>query len=155
MPTTGSPINLILTLEPLEAVDLASVDESARLLLADLRESEGTVTAELLVGDSGPVGAKSPEAITIGMLALAVLPTMLPRLVQALQAWSLRWRDYRVRIKKQVGDQSFELEYAPSRTSSEELQRLIDLVAHALPDHPAPAEVQLEPQAGPPIAEPT
>jgi hypothetical protein len=121
-------LQLVVQLQPSDTNDSEHVDRSTRLLLETLTEAPDFTDVRLLGDVPIPAGAKAGEAITIGVVALAVLPTLLPRFVDALQAWSLRWRDYRVRIKRQVGDQSLEVEYAPGNTSIEELNSLLSLI---------------------------
>ena len=123
------PVQLVVQLQPPDTNDWDHLDRSSRSLLAGLKESTAITDVRFLKGDSIPVGAKSGEAITIGVVALTVLPSLLPRFVDALQAWSLRWRDYKIRIKRQVGDQSLEIEYAPGKTSLDELNGLLSLIA--------------------------
>jgi hypothetical protein len=139
----GESLELIVSILPCDSGDLEQVDQKTRSLIAELRDSDFVTAAGLVEGNSTPKGAKSPDAVTVGMLALAVLPTMLPRLVEFLQSWTLRWFDYKIRIKRQVGDQSLEIEYIPAKTSPDELQDLLDRVARALPHaRQKPAQVK-------------
>jgi len=92
----------------------------------------GVDSAEMVSAGEAPAGAKSAEAVTIGALAVAVLPTFLPRLVEYLQSWCLRAENRKVRIKTQVGDRSVEVEYSPSALSQEELTQLVTKLTSSL-----------------------
>ena len=83
-------------------------------------------------GEPSPEGAKSAEAITIGALAVAVLPGFLPKLVEYLQSWTMRGENRRVRVMSQVGDRSIEIEYSPAAMSINELKRLVDSLTESL-----------------------
>lgn len=85
-------------------------------------------------GGRAPAGAKSAEAATLGALAVAVLPVMVPRLLEFLQSWTLRGENRTVRIKTQVGDRALELEYSPRDVSSAEMTRLVRDFTSALQD---------------------
>lgn len=56
------------------------------------------------------------EAISIGILLLAIAPTLLPSLIKYLQAWTLRSENRRIKIKTPQG---LEVEFTPSRKLSE------------------------------------
>jgi hypothetical protein len=121
---------LILNIE-VGDIDTDMLDRLTRSLRGELLEL-GVNSAEVVASGDVPEGAKSPEAVTWGALAVAVVPTFLPKLVEYLQSWSMRGENRRVRIKTQVGDRSVEVEYSPSALSQEELTRLVDKLADSL-----------------------
>lgn len=79
-----------------------------------------------------PEGTKSMEAITLGTLGLAVLPELIPKLVEYLHSWTMRAENRKVNVKTQVGDRSIELEYSPAALSPEELKNLVETLTGAL-----------------------
>jgi len=79
-----------------------------------------------------PEGAKAVEAVTLGALALAVLPVFMPKLVEFLQSWVNRAEYRKIKVKTQVGDRSIELEYAPENLSTKELKRLVSTLTEAM-----------------------
>lgn len=107
------------------------LDELGRQLYSELGEL-GVEAVSISSGEPAPEGAKSAEAATIGALAVAVLPSFLPRLVEYLQAWTLRGENRKVRIKSQVGNRSVEIEYSPSAITPEELKSLVASLTEAL-----------------------
>ena len=85
------------------------IDALARQLLAELREME-LESADLASAGPAPEGTKSPEAITLGALALAVLPSFLPKLIDLVQAWALRGQGRTVKFKGKLAGQEVEFE---------------------------------------------
>ena len=73
-----------LTVEAGADAPADQVDELTRQLYAELGEL-GVEAVSLAASEPAPEGAKSAEALTIGALAVAVLPTFLPKLVAYLQ----------------------------------------------------------------------
>jgi hypothetical protein len=69
--------------------------------------------------------------MTIGALAVAVVPQLLPKLIEFLQAWSLRGKDRTVKIKASVGDRSVDIEY-PEGASEEAVRELIQKMTDTL-----------------------
>lgn len=118
-------IQLTLLTDIGEEGDIEELDQVTRQLLAELREFDLESVSLVREGDS-PEGAKAVEAISVGALGVAVLPAILPKLVEFLQAWSLRGENRTVKIKTQVGDRSLEVEYLPETMTQDELINLVD-----------------------------
>jgi len=74
------------------------IDEMARNLLAELWQMAEVDSPHLTVGSSIPAGAKG-DPITIGSIVLATLPTFLPKVVEAVQAWGTRGTGRTVKFK--------------------------------------------------------
>ena len=123
-------IGLTLNLD-MVGTDADQLDLATRYLRDELFDL-GVNSAEIISAGEAPGGTKSAEAITIGALAVAVLPTFLPRLVEYLQSWCMRSENRKVRIKTQVGDRSVEVEYSPSAISQEELTQLVSQLTDSL-----------------------
>ena len=99
-------------------------DQLTRQLLAEICEID-VVSVELEREGSSPEGAKSAEAVTIGEIAVAVLPAFIPKVVEFLHDWSSRG-DHPVKIRTKVGDRELEVEYSPKSMSQDELKSLVD-----------------------------
>jgi hypothetical protein len=70
-----------------------------------------------------PEGAKG-EPVTWGILALAVMPNLVPRLVEFLQSWTLQKENCVVKIKTPAG---LEVEFTPEkRLTQAELTSLVE-----------------------------
>jgi hypothetical protein len=108
-----SPVELKLEVSIEDASD-EELDQMTRQLLAELRETE-VESVELARGGSAPQGAKG-DPVTLGAIALVALPTFLPKIVEAVQAWALRGQGRTVKFK----GKGIEFEGPP-----EELQKLL------------------------------
>jgi len=107
------------------------LDALTRTLRDELQELDLQSVDLMRAGGAAPAGTKSAEAITLGALAITLLPSVLPKLIECLQAWSLRGQNRTVKIKANVGDRSLELEYAAG-TSEAALKSLVDALTTTL-----------------------
>ena len=121
---------LILNIQA-EDLDPDRLDQLTRGLRGELLEL-GVESAELASAGEAPEGTKTADPVTLGVLAVAVLPAFLPKLLEFLQSWSMRAENRRVRIKIQAGERSVEVEYSPSALSQEELTKLVETLAGSL-----------------------
>jgi hypothetical protein len=131
MPSNKKVANLTLQVDAGQDADTEELDQLTRRLFGEIRELD-VESVELAGGEAVPAGAKSAEAITLGVLAVAVLPTLLPELVRFLQAWSLRGENRTIKIKTQAGDRAVELEYNPSTMSLDQVQSLVETLNETL-----------------------
>ena len=106
------------------------VDALTRRLRTELQDF-GVEHVTLQTGTATPSGTKSVEAVTLGALAVTILPQLLPRLIEFLQAWSLRTKDRTVKIKATVGDRSVDIEY-PEGVSEAAVQDLVEKMTATL-----------------------
>lgn len=96
------------------------LDRMTRQLLTELHDLRiGQVS--ILQEGFAPEGAKSAEAITLGAIAIAVLPPLLPKIIEAVQAWVLRGNNRTVKFKGKISKQMIEFE-----GSAEEFQKLLE-----------------------------
>jgi hypothetical protein len=95
------------------------IDRMTRQLLSELREMD-VEWAELTKGGSAPDGTKAFDPITTGSIIMAVLPSMLPKIVEGVQAWAMRGSNRTVKFKGKIAGQAVEFE-----GSGEDLQRLL------------------------------
>jgi hypothetical protein len=91
------------------------LDLMTRNLLKELRETNAESVKLLSVG-TAPEGSKAGEAITVGMLAMEVLPAVLPSVIALVQSWVTRGQGRTVKFK----GKGIEFE-----GSAEELQKLL------------------------------
>jgi hypothetical protein len=122
--TNDVQLNLTIA-EP--GADAECVDDLTQRLMRDLRD----LGAEYVERPSdGPAqeGAKGASAFTWGALALGAAPAFLPKLVEFLQAWTLRGEKRTVKIKTPAG---VEVEFTPEkRLSQDELLALVQRLTH-------------------------
>jgi hypothetical protein len=95
------------------------IDRMTRQLLSELREMD-VESAELVASEAAPAGTKSVDPVTVGAIVIAVLPNMLPKLMDMIQAWAMRGSNRAVKFKGMVAGQVMEFE-----GSAEDLQKLI------------------------------
>ena len=91
------------------------LDQMTRNLLKELRETDVEYARLLSVG-TAPEGSKAGEAVTVGMLAVQVLPAVLPSVISMVQAWVTRGQGRTVKFK----GKGIEFEGSP-----EELQKIL------------------------------
>lgn len=91
------------------------IDRLTRQLLSELRKTD-VESVELAKGGEMPQGAKSGDPITIGSIAVSVLPAVLPAVVSMVQAWATRGQGRTVKFKTK------EIEF---EGSPEEFQKLL------------------------------
>src|SRR5689334_23104866 len=96
------------------------LDDLTRSLYVELQDLD-LENVELKKSGELPKGAKSAaDPITIGAIAIAVLPTLLPKVVEFIQDWSQRGDKKSVKFKGKIAGEVIEFEGSP-----EELQKLI------------------------------
>jgi hypothetical protein len=128
----GDPRSTSLTIHLDAGTDVPADDLDALTRgLRDEIQDFGVETVALQSRAAIPAGAKSVEAVTLGALAVTILPQAIPRLIEFLQAWSLRRKDRTVKIKATVGDRSVDIEY-PEGASEVAVQELIQKMTASL-----------------------
>lgn len=125
IPSDPKHINVTLQISLGEDAYADELDQLTRSLRDEI-EDLGVESVTLVKDDTKPQGTKAADAFTLGALAVAVLPAVIPKLVGFLQSWSMRGENRVVKIKTQVGDRSLEVEYSPKSMSSDELKHLVD-----------------------------
>jgi len=107
------------------------LDSDARALLRELSEldiedvrldSEGTV----------PAGAKGVDLVTIGTLALAVLPIALPKIIDFLNHWCSRGDGRTLKIKIVHEARSVEIELPLIGRTNPDLDSIVKLAKGAV-----------------------
>jgi len=98
------------------------LDELTRQLLQELKQTD-VESAERIKGGSVPIGAKG-DPITVASIAITVLPIVLPKIVETVQAWIMRGSNRTVKFKGKVNGQAVDFE-----GSSDDLQKLLAALA--------------------------
>jgi hypothetical protein len=111
--TTKDTIELEIEISAKDTSE-GDLDQMTRNLLNELKGGD-IVSAELVSAGTAPKGSKG-DAVTIGMLALAVLPEAAPSIIALVQAWVMRGQGRTVKFK----GKGIEFEGSP-----EELQKLL------------------------------
>lgn len=93
------------------------LDKMARNLLSELREAN-VESANFVATGAAPEGSKG-DAVTLGTLALTVLPATLPSVIGLIQAWAMRGQGRTVKFK----GKGIEFEGSP-----EEFKKLLEKI---------------------------
>ena len=104
--TTDQPIKFEIEVGARD-VSEEDLDEMTRNLLNELRGSDA-LSADLVSAGAAPQGTKG-DLVTVGMLALEVLPAAAPSLIAMVQAWIMRGHGRTVKFK----GKGFEFEGSP------------------------------------------
>ncbi len=124
--TESSEVDLILVVAEADA-DEERLDHLTGLIMRDLRDL-GVESVERSAGEAAPEGAKG-DPFTWGALALAVVPALLPKLVEFLQGWTSRPKASTIRLKTPGG---VEVEFTPAeRLTADQLAALVEKLSPA------------------------
>lgn len=124
--TESSGLSLALAVSEADADD-ERLDHLTGRMIRDLRDL-GVESIEREAGGTAPEGAKG-DPFTLGVLALAIVPALLPKLVDFLQAWTLRRRARTIKLEMPGG---VVLEITPEkRLTDEELVALVEKLGYA------------------------
>ena len=118
------PLRLEMTLGAGPDADARDLDADARNLKRQI-EGLGAESVSLVSAGTAPPGTRSPELVAAGSLLVGLLPTLLPKLIDFLQAWLPNRENRTVKFKVSDGDKTVEFEYAPSLMSKDDALALI------------------------------
>ncbi len=119
--TDGNAIQITIQVK-LDDNDQEELDALTRQLLDELNQQD-VDSVDLAILGAAPEGTKAADAIALGSLAVVVLPTLLPKIVEFCQAWALRGQGRTVKFKGKVGGQDIEFE-----GKAEDLQRILSML---------------------------
>lgn len=107
-------LNLQLEIGLKQDSDNQEVQKMSRSLLKKIKEYSPLEAKLLRVGkkegDKSMDGAKVVDPFTIGALAIAVMPAILPKLIEFLQAWVLKDQNRTLKICTTINGKKIELE---------------------------------------------
>lgn len=107
MPTDQSITFLVQV--GMDDADAAELDLLTRQLIEELLELD-VETAGPAISGTLPAGAKAGDPLSIGMIAVAVLPALLPKIIEVCQAWALRGQGRTLKFKGKIAGQEIEFE---------------------------------------------
>jgi hypothetical protein len=125
------PYHITLQLEGDREMHPDELDDATRQLRSELLDMQ-VESIDLVGKQEVPAGAKSAEAITLGTLAMTVLPVFVPKIMEFLQSWVARNDGKTIKVKTQAGDRSIELEFSHKAISQDELKTMIETLTHSL-----------------------
>jgi hypothetical protein len=99
------------------------IDRMTRQLLSELKELD-VESAALAKGDPSPSGTKSVDTVTAGSIIVSLLPTVLPAMVELVQAWATSGHGRTVKFRGKVGREVIDFE-----GSAQDLQKLLETLS--------------------------
>src|SRR2546425_4583661 len=103
-------VTLMLHIDAEADVDADKLSQLTGYLRSELEDMDIESVTDVR-NQAVPSGAKVVDPLTAGALVVAVLPAVLPKVMEFIQAWTLRGQGHTVKIKAQCGDRSVEVEY--------------------------------------------
>ena len=104
-----------------DSFDDKDMDRLTRNLLSEIKNLD-VEKAQIPQSTNHPEGAKG-EPVTLGTLAVVILPTLLPSLVLLIQHWLLRQQNQHIKVK--IGSNEIEV---PRDMPHAEIQKYISLL---------------------------
>ena len=93
-------------------VDVNEIDLLARQLGNEIKDATFVESVKPASVRSGLLrGAKATDPVTVGVLAIAALPSVLPALIEFIKSWTLRANNRSIAVKVQEGDKLVEVSY--------------------------------------------
>jgi hypothetical protein len=126
MTTDDEPISLTLQLYAPPDADDEEVFNRTRYLRNEIEDLP--IDKAQLVKTQAPEGAKAGEAIMIGTMAIAALPTFLAPLIDLVRDWLSRPRNQDIRIKARLGDDEIEISYPSTAAPQIDVQQWLETV---------------------------
>lgn len=114
-------LQLNLTIFTPDSTD-EELDYITRQLLSELKNFD-LESVKLAAGDEAPAGTKGVDSVTMGTIVMAILPSMLPQVLEFLQSWTLQSRGRSIKFKGKIAEQQIDFE-----GSFDELQKLVALL---------------------------
>ena len=88
---------------------IEDIDQMTRQLLGELRELDAE-SVQLMRAVAAPEGTKSGDPVTTGAIIMAVLPNVLPKLIEVVQSWVARGSGRTVKFKGKVAGLTIDFE---------------------------------------------
>lgn len=124
--------NLVSLVVHVDKGDLDSNELSQ--LTRDLQtrlESTDIESVDLMREQAPHPGTKAVDPVTVGALTVVVVQAVLPKVLDFLQAWSLRNQGQTVRVKVQHGNESVEAEFSGT-TDPDKIKQYIEIIVNPM-----------------------
>lgn len=125
------PYHITLQLSGDRELHPEELDDATRQLRSELLDLQ-VESVDLIGTQAVPEGAKSAEAISLGTMAMTVLPVFVPKVMDFLQSWVTRHDGKTIKVKTQAGDRSIELEFSHKAISQGELRTMMETLTNSL-----------------------
>jgi hypothetical protein len=117
-----SPVELLVHIEA-SGADAEEIDRLTRNLLQELRELP--IESAEIPRAAPPPGTRSFGIEALGALALQVVPSALPKIVEFLRDWLKRGDGKQLKIEASNGKHSFKVDLPAGELNHEELMELL------------------------------
>ncbi len=104
--------------------DPAEIDKLTRALRSEIEQLD-VETVEAVSAGPVPEGAKAADWQMIGQMAVTLAPVVITPLFELVKSWIQRQPSVPVKITITAGKRVSEVEYDPTKTSEEDLRKLI------------------------------
>ncbi len=117
-------LEMRISVDPGPTSDAREREEQTRALR---REIAGlpVESVDFVPGGPAPAGTRSPEILMAGTLAVAILPSLLPKLIEVINGWLSRGKDRDVEITIKKGDEALTVK-VPASAKREEVLGFVD-----------------------------
>jgi hypothetical protein len=130
VPPDVNTVTLILQIDAQADFDAEKLRQLTGYLRSELKDMDLESVTDVR-NQAVPPGAKVVDPLTLGAIIVVVLPEVLPKVLEYIQAWTLRHEGQTIKIKAQHGDRSVDVEY-PLSMSPDEAKKHIDMVKDTL-----------------------
>ena len=130
MTAEHEPVDLHVAIDAGDDADADALDRLARQLLSEVREVD-VEQATLERSGSVPAGAKSAEVLDWGSVAIAVLPAVLPKVIEVVTGFVRRHQGCTIKIRTEHLGRQIEVSYDPSSMKPDDAKRLVDMLLSA------------------------
>jgi|OpeIllAssembly_1097287.scaffolds.fasta_scaffold64851_1 hypothetical protein len=103
--STAEPLSLHVRIDPGPGADVREIEEGVRSLRREIAGLH-VESVEFVSAGRAPAGTRSPEAVLAGSLLVAILPNVLPKLIEVINGWLARGAERDVEITIRKGDEA-------------------------------------------------
>ncbi len=126
--STAQPLRLQVRVDPGPGADAREIEERTRSLRREIAGLH-VESVELVSGGPAPAGTRSAEAVIAGSLLVAILPNVLPKLIEVINGWITHAKDREVEITIRKGDEALTVKVPATADRSVVLSFVDDLRA--------------------------
>ncbi len=128
MPNESDLVHATIRIDPQDEMDAEQLDRLTRDLRGEMLDW-GVESADLVRTGSAPGGSKTIEvAALVGELSAGFVMGAAVNVLEYLYEWVMRQRGL-ARLRVNVGDQTFFLEYKPRGISPDQLEQLVQALS--------------------------
>lgn len=124
--STAELLSLQVRIDPGPGADAREIEERTRSLRREIAGLH-VESVDFVSGGSAPAGTRSPEVVVAGSLLVAILPNVLPKLIEVINSWITHGKDRDVEITIRKGDEALTVKVPATADRSTVLSFVDDL----------------------------